>query len=204
MITLPELPYEVGALEPVFSEELVDLHYNHHHAMYVKNLNKLIKHTEYENTSLENIIRFAGNGAIFDNASQIWNHQFYWESMISKDKSNFEEESLIGKSITKQFGNIEKFKDKFSKAARELFGSGWVWLVDSNRELLIYTLENGENITRETKATPLLTIDVWEHAYLYQKQYFANRAAYVDAWWNVVNWNKVNERLGVVVPSGIA
>jgi len=187
--TLPRLPYGLNALEPNISAETLEFHYGKHHQAYVDNLNKLIIGTEYENMDLEEIIR-KSSGPIFNNAAQFYNHTFYFEGLTA-DKN--EASGDILKAINKNFGSFDEFKNQFSEKAKTLFGSGWVWLVkkqDGNLEII--QTKNADNPLQQN-LKPLLTIDVWEHAYYLDYQ--NKRPDYIQTFWQVANWEKINERL---------
>lgn len=185
---LPELPYAKDALTPYISAETIDFHYGKHHKTYVDNLNKLIQGTEFENSSLEDIIKRA-SGGIFNNGAQVWNHTFYWNCL--SPKGGGEPGGSIGDIINKTFGSFAQFKEKFSNAAVTLFGSGWAWLVkNSDGGITIEATSNANNPLRDGKK-PLLTCDVWEHAYYID--YRNARAKYVESFWNLVNWDFVNK-----------
>ncbi len=181
---LPPLPFEKNALEPHISAETLEYHYGKHHAAYVSNLNKLISRTEFESASLEDIIMKA-KGGIFNNAAQVWNHTFYWNS-LSPDGGG-EPKGALANAITKAFGSFGDFKEKFSASAAGNFGSGWTWLVkNANGEVEIANTSNAAN-PMTNRLTPLLTCDVWEHAYYID--YRNARPKYVEAFWNLVNWD---------------
>jgi superoxide dismutase, Fe-Mn family len=182
--TLPPLPYAMDALQPHISKETLEYHYGKHHQAYVTNLNKLIPGTEFENMSLEDIIRKA-QGGIFNNAAQVWNHTFFWNSM--SPQGGGKPRAQMAKAIDAKFGSFDAFKDKFSAAAVGQFGSGWAWLVKkSDGSVDIETTSNaGTPLTGANK--PLLTCDVWEHAYYID--YRNRRPDFVAAYWNVVNWD---------------
>ncbi|MFP4664909.1 MAG: superoxide dismutase [Bacteroidales bacterium] len=187
--TLPELPYELNALEPHISKRTMDFHYNKHHAGYVKKLNGHTEDTEYANMSLEDVIK-KSDGGVFNNAAQTWNHTFYWEG-FSPDGGG-KPTGEIADAINKRWGDFEKFKDDFSKKAATLFGSGWAWLVKTkDGKLDIIQGQNAENPMTEGH-TPLLTCDVWEHAYYLDRQ--NKRPEYIENFWEIVDWDKVNER----------
>jgi Fe-Mn family superoxide dismutase len=187
---LPELPYKKNALEPYISQETLEYHYGKHHNTYVKNLNKLVEGTNYEQQSLEEIMQQA-SGGIFNNAAQTWNHTFYWHCM--KPNGGGQPQGDLADAIVKYFGSFEKFKEQFSNTAIKRFGSGWAWLVkDKNGDLAIEDTLNAGNPLTEGK-TPLLTCDVWEHAYYID--YRNARPEYVDKFWNLVNWDFVTEQL---------
>jgi Fe-Mn family superoxide dismutase len=187
---LPDLPYAKDALDPHISAETIDYHYGKHHKAYVDNLNKLILGTEFENRPLEDIIKSA-NGGIFNNAAQAWNHTFYWNCL--SPKGGGDPAGDLANAITKQFGSFAQFKEKFTNAAVTLFGSGWAWLVkNSDGSLSVEAVSNaGTPLTQGKKA--LLTCDVWEHAYYID--YRNARAKYVEAFWNLVNWDFVTANL---------
>ena len=188
-IRMPPLPYGFDALEPYISEETLEFHYGKHHASYVEKLNKLVADSDFKGASLVQIIR-EGSGAIFNNGAQVWNHSFYWNCMKPNAKSPNGE---IADAIGAEFGSYEKFKQLFNESAINNFGSGWTWLVkDSKNSLKIVNTSNAANPLTENM-TPLLTCDVWEHAYYID--YRNARAKYLDAFWNIVNWDFVSEQL---------
>ena len=187
--TLPELPYPMDALEPHISKKTIEIHYGKHHQAYVNKINKLIEGTDFENASLEEIIKNA-NGGIFNNGAQVWNHSFYWNCM---KPGGGKPTPRILKMIENDFGSFEDFREKFSDAAASLFGSGWAWLVkNSENKLEIIQKSNAGNPMRDGY-TPLLTCDVWEHAYYLDKQ--NRRPAYIDDFWKVVDWEAAEARL---------
>ncbi len=185
----PKLPYADDALEPVISKETIGYHYGKHEKAYIDNLNKLIKGTEYEDEELEEIIAKA-KGSLFNNASQAWNHIFYFFT-FSPDGSR-EPKGKLRTAIERDFGSLEKFKKAFVDAGVGLFGSGWVWLsCDQKGKLFITQGANAENpIT--SGLTPLLTFDVWEHAYYLDYQ--NRRADALTKLWDIVDWDVVEER----------
>ena len=180
---LPQLPYERDALEPHISSETLDYHYGKHHQAYVNNLNKLVAGTAHENASLEAIVKDS-TGGMFNNAAQVWNHTFYWQSL--SPSGGGEPTGALAERIVADFGSVETFKQQFAAAAIGQFGSGWAWLVQrDDGSLAITTTSNAE--TPLTGAdTPLMTCDVWEHAYYVDRR--NDRGAYVNAFWNLVNW----------------
>jgi Fe-Mn family superoxide dismutase len=188
---LPELPYAKNALAPRISEETLEYHYGKHHATYVANLNKLIPGTEFENLSLEEIIKKA-SGGVFNNAAQVWNHTFYWNCL--SPHGGGEPKGKLGEEITRAFGSFAQFKEKMTNAAVTLFGSGWAWLVrNPDGTLAIEGTGNAATpMTSGKKA--LLTCDVWEHAYYID--YRNARANYVNAFWDLVNWDFAARQLG--------
>ncbi|HEC58941.1 hypothetical protein LCGC14_1113350 [marine sediment metagenome] len=183
---LPPLPYADDALEPTISAETISFHYGKHHQSYVTNLNNLVPGTEFENASLEEIIMKA-SGGIFNNAAQIWNHTFYWNGLTPNGKDAVSGD--LAAAIDKKFGSFEEFKSKFSTSAATNFGSGWTWLVkNADGSLDIVNTSNaGSPLT--SGQTPLLTCDVWEHAYYID--YRNARPKYVESFWGLVNWDFV-------------
>ena len=188
---LPELPYPKNALEPHISQETLAYHYGKHHQAYVNKLNGMIPGTEFENMSLEEII-LQSDGGVFNNAAQIWNHTFYWNSM--NPKGGGEPGGALGEAINKTFGTVDKFKEQFTEAAMTQFGSGWAWLVEEhNGDIAIVKTANAENpMTNNQK--PLLTCDVWEHAYYIDTR--NDRGKYVSNFWEVVNWEFAENNFG--------
>jgi len=187
---LPELPYAKDALAPNISAETLEYHYGKHHKTYVDNLNKLILGTEFENMNLEEIVKKA-SGGIFNNAAQIWNHTFYWNCL--SPKGGGEPSGAIANTIIENFWSFEQFKEKFTNAAVTLFGSGWTWLVkNQDGSLAIEATSNAGNPLKDGKK-PLLTCDVWEHAYYID--YRNVRAKYIEAFWKLVDWEFVARNL---------
>ena len=185
----PQLPHADNALEPVISAETISYHYGKHEKAYIDNLNRLIKGTQYEDAELEDIIEEA-DGALFNNASQAWNHIFYFFS-FSPDGSR-EPGGELRKAIDRDFGSFEAFKDAFVEAGVGLFGSGWVWLSrDNDGKLLITQGSNAANPLKDG-LTPLLTFYVWEHAYYID--YKNLRADYLKRLWDIVDWDVVESR----------
>jgi len=189
--TIAELPYEIDALAPHLSKETLEYHYGKHHQTYVNNLNKLVDGKPEAMKSLEEIIK-TSKGAIFNNAAQIWNHTFYWNGL--KPNGGGTPTGVVGEAISASFGNFEEFKTLFTNLAVGLFGSGWAWLVkDSDGTLGVEALSNAGNPLTNGQI-PLLTCDVWEHAYYID--YRNARAKYVESFWNLVNWDFVEKNLG--------
>ena len=183
---LPELPYAGDALAPHISAETIEYHYGKHHKAYVDNLNRLIPGTEFEKMSLEDIIK-KSSGGIFNNAAQLWNHTFYWNCL--SPRGGAEPSGELARAIAKSFGSFAKFKEQFTGAAVTQFGSGWAWLVKNpDGSLAVEATSNAGNPLKEGKK-PLLTCDVWEHAYYID--YRNARAKYVETFWNLVNWGFV-------------
>lgn len=187
--TLPELPYATNALEPYISARTMEFHHGKHHQAYVNNVNNLIQGTEFENADLETIIRRA-EGGIFNNGAQVYNHTFYFEQF-----SKFPELAPKGRlnaAIHVTFGSLDAFKEEFNKAATTIFGSGWAWLVkDATGKLSIRQTSNAGNPLRDG-FIPLLTIDVWEHAYYLDKQ--NQRPVYITDFWSILDWKVIEER----------
>lgn len=181
---LPALPYAMDALQPHISKETLEYHYGKHHQTYVTNLNNMIKGTEHENASLEDIIR-KSSGGIFNNAAQVWNHTFYWHCL--KPNGGGEPSGKLGDAIKAKFGSFDEFKKQFTQTCVGTFGSGWGWLVknaDGSVELM--STSNAQTPMTSGKVA-LLTCDVWEHAYYID--YRNKRPDYVAAFWNLVNWD---------------
>ncbi len=189
-IELPALPYARDALAPHISAETLDYHYGKHHQAYVTNLNNLIKGTENENLDLVSIVKKA-QGGVFNNAAQIWNHTFYWNSL--SPKGGGEPSGKLADAIAKSFGGFAQFKEEFSKTAVTTFGSGWAWLVQrADGSLGLVSTSNAATPITGTDR-PLLTCDVWEHAYYID--YRNARPKYVEAFWNLVNWEFAGSQL---------
>lgn len=186
---LPKLPYALDALEPNIDAVTVGIHHGKHHQAYVDNLNKLIPGTEFAEATLEQIIHKA-QGPIFNNAAQIWNHTFYWEGM--KPNGGGEPKGELRTAIEKAFSNFTGFKEQLSKMSVTQFGSGWGWLVKKKDGALAVVQTGNAATPLTTGDVPLLTCDVWEHAYYLKYQ--NRRADYVGSWWNVVNWDAVAAR----------
>ena len=187
---LPALPYEKNALEPHISAETLEYHYGKHHNAYVVNLNNLLKGSEFEGLSLEAIIK-ASSGGIFNNAAQVWNHTFYWHCL--SPQGGGEPQCKLAAAINQAFGSFTAFREQFSDAAVKNFGAGWTWLVKKpDGSLAIVNTSNAATpLTGEDK--PLLTVDVWEHAYYID--YRNARPAYLENFWALVNWAFVEENL---------
>jgi len=192
--TLPALPYAFDALEPHIDSQTMQIHHGKHHQAYVDNLNKAIAGTPNENKSLEELVANAGkiSPAVRNNGGGHWNHSFFWES-LSKNAGGSPSGKLAD-AINSTFGSFDAFKEKFNNAGMTRFGSGWAWLINNSGKLEISSTPNQDNPlmdVAEVKGTPILGIDVWEHAYYLKYQNV--RADYVKAWWNVVNWDHVAE-----------
>ncbi len=183
---LPALPYAKDALAPTISAETIDFHYGKHHNTYVVNLNKMVEGTEFASMSLEEVIQ-KSEGGMFNNAAQIWNHTFYWNCLSPSETAP---SSDLAAAIDAAFGSMEAFQEKFNASAAGNFGSGWTWLVKNSKgELEIVNTSNAGCPLTESY-TPLLTIDVWEHAYYID--YRNARPAYLTAMWKIINWDFVS------------
>lgn len=187
---LPPLPYAMDALEPFISKRTLEFHYGKHHQAYVNNLNNLVPGTEFEGKSLEDIIRTSAGG-VFNNGAQVWNHTFYWNCLAPN--AGGAPTGTVEDAIVESFGSFESFKDQFSKAAATLFGSGWAWLVKTPAGKLEIIQESNAGNPLTNGHTPLLTCDVWEHAYYLDKQ--NRRPDYISDFWNLVNWNVVKDKI---------
>jgi len=188
---LPALPYATDALQPHISKETIEFHYGKHHAAYVANLNALVKGTEFERSGLEDIVR-KSSGAIFNNAAQVWNHTFYWNSLSPKGGGR--PTGHLDAAMRAKWGSFDGFREAFARSAAGNFGSGWTWLVkkpDGSLDI-VNTSNAATPLTGADK--PLLTCDVWEHAYYID--YRNRRADYIGAYWNVVNWQFASKNLG--------
>ena len=195
MIELPKLPYKKDALEPHISQRTIEFHYGQHHAAYVKNLNNLIEGSEFETMKLEDIIKNS-KGSVFNNAAQVWNHTFYWHCMAPPEEDSMPK-ALLLKYIERDFESLENFKNQFIRQAATLFGSGWLWLVaDKDGTLSLLQTSNAETPLTHEGLTPLLTCDVWEHAYYLDQQ--NQRLAYLDEFWKIINWRFVEKRLSEI------
>ena len=183
---LPSLSYEMNALEPHISKETLEFHYGKHHQTYVTNLNNLIKGTEFAEMSLEDIIK-KSSGGIFNNAAQVWNHSFYWNCL--SPNGGGEPTGALADAINSKFGSFEKFKEEFSKTAITTFGSGWGWLVKEADGSIALASTSNAATPMTSGQTALLTCDVWEHAYYID--YRNARPKYLEAFWNLVNWDFV-------------
>jgi Fe-Mn family superoxide dismutase len=186
--TLPELPYAKDALVPHLSVETLEFHHGKHHNAYVTNLNNLVPGTEFEGKSLEDIIK-TSSGGIFNNAAQIWNHTFYWHSL--SPKGGGAPTGKVGEAINKTWGSFDKFKEEFNKMAVGNFGSSWTWLVKkADGSLAIVNTSNAGTPITEKGVTPLITVDLWEHAYYID--YRNLRPKYLEGFWSLVNWDFAN------------
>ena len=184
---LPPLPYAMDALEPHISRETLEFHHGKHHKTYVDNLNKIAStNPSVAEQTLDELLKSAPNGPVFNNAAQIWNHTFYWNSLSPNGGGR--PTGALAAQIDRDFGSFDAFKEKFSAAAAGHFGSGWAWLVKSDDgKLKIVDTHDAGNPIRDGTGKPLLTIDVWEHSYYIS--YRNARPKYIEAFWNVVNWD---------------
>ena len=190
--TLPVLPYPTNALEPVISQETIINHHGKHFAAYVANLNKLVPGSEYEGLLVEEIVRQAADGPIYNNAGQVFNHRLYFEQFIPMSQYKVPKKRLTD-AINYHFGSMEAFKRQMTEAAMSVFGSGWVWLaVNMEGRLQIVTVAGGGNPWRHGMI-PLLGIDCWEHSWYLD--YAFDKAAHYNALWNIINWDVVEGRL---------
>lgn len=193
--TLAPLPYASNSLEPYFDQQTMEIHHDKHHQAYVTNLNNAIAGTPNESKSLEELVAAAGSisPAVRNNAGGHWNHGFFWDQL--KVNNGAAPSGKLAAAIDSDLGGFDKLKEEFKKAATGRFGSGWAWLIVKDGKLAISSTPNQDNPlmdVAETKGTPVLGLDVWEHAYYLKYQ--NKRPDYIDAFWNVVNWDVVNSR----------
>ena len=196
---LPALPYGYDALEPYVDKMTMEIHHTKHHNGYVNNLNAAVEGTDLAGKSLEEILKNVSKHpvAVRNNGGGHWNHSLFWT--IMKKGGGGQPEGDLAKAVNDTFGSFDKFKDQFSKAAATRFGSGWAWLVVQNGKLAIGSTPNQDNPLMdlsELKGTPILGLDVWEHAYYLKYQ--NRRPEYIENWWNVVNWEEVAKRFSKV------
>ncbi|HAD49511.1 MAG: superoxide dismutase [Fe] [Idiomarina sp.] len=186
---LPALPYEKNALEPHISAETLEYHYGKHHATYVSKLNDAVKGTDLESKSLEDIIK-SEKGGLFNNAAQVWNHTFYWNCLAPNGGGA--PTGAVADAINSKWGSFEKFQEEFNASAAGNFGSGWTWLVKkADGSVEIMNTDDADTPVAHDGVTPLLTVDVWEHAYYID--YRNSRPNYLEAFWKLVNWEFVNK-----------
>jgi Fe-Mn family superoxide dismutase len=193
--TLSPLPYASNALEPFFDQATMEIHHDKHHQAYITNLNNAIAGTPNESKTIEELVAAAGSisPAVRNNGGGHWNHSFFWEQL--KLNEGGLPTGKVGEAITAELGGFDKLKEEFKKAATTRFGSGWAWLIVQDGKLVVTSTPNQDNPlmdVAEVKGTPILGLDVWEHAYYLKYQ--NKRPDFVDAFWNVVDWDKVNER----------
>lgn len=187
---LPPLPFAMDALEPFISRETLEYHYGKHHQAYVNNLNNLVPGTQFETATLEEIIK-TSSGGVFNNGAQVWNHSFYWNCLAPN--AGGEPKGTMQDAIVESFGSFANFKEQFTKAAATLFGAGWAWLVKTDDGKLEIVQESNAGNPLTSGKTPLLTCDVWEHAYYLDKQ--NRRPDYIADFWNLVNWDAVQNKI---------
>jgi Fe-Mn family superoxide dismutase len=192
--TLPALPYANNALEPHFDAQTMEIHHDKHHAAYVNNLNNAVVGTDADGKTIEEIVAHAGKygNVVRNNGGGHWNHTMFW-SWLSPTGGG-EPTGALADAIKKDFGSFDKFKEEFVKAATTRFGSGWAWLIKQDGKLVVTSTANQDNPlmdVAEVKGTPILGLDVWEHAYYLKYQ--NKRPDYISAFWNLVNWDKVSE-----------
>ncbi|MET0380183.1 MAG: Fe-Mn family superoxide dismutase [Spongiibacteraceae bacterium] len=186
---LPALPYSQDALAPHISAETLDFHHGKHHKAYVDKLNTLVPGTEYEGKSLEDVIKAAPAGPVFNNAAQIWNHTFYWHCL--SPNGGGAPTGKVGEAITQAFGSFDKFKEAFTNSAINNFGSSWTWLVKkADGTVAIVNTSNAGTPLTDASVVPLLTLDLWEHAYYVD--YRNARPKYIEAFWSLINWEFAN------------
>jgi Fe-Mn family superoxide dismutase len=187
-IELPALPYAMDALAPHISQETLEFHYGKHHQTYVTKLNGLLPGSEFEGKSLEEIVK-SSSGGVFNNAAQIWNHTFYWNCL--SPNGGGEATGAVAEAINAAFGSFDKFKEEFTNSAINNFGSSWTWLVkNADGSVAIVNTSNAATPLTDDSVTPILTVDLWEHAYYID--YRNARPAYMGAFWSLVNWDFVN------------
>ena len=189
--TLPALPYGMDALQPHISKETLEFHYGKHHQTYVTNLNNLIKGTEFENSSLDEIVK-KSSGGVFNNAAQIWNHTFYWNSL--SPKGGGKPTGALASAIDAKWGSFDAFKEAFTKSAVANFGSSWTWLVKKADGSLGIVNTSNAATPLTTTDRPLITCDLWEHAYYID--YRNRRPDYLGAFWSLVNWDFAAKNFG--------
>ena len=189
IFTLPPLPYAMDALEPAMSQETIEYHYGRHLQTYIDNLNRLTEETQYSGLSLEELI-LTTTGPVFNNAAQVWNHTFFFNTLTPDP---VEMPAELEFAITRDFGSVEEFKVKFKKAATDIFGSGWSWLAQDDAGTLHIIQESNAGNPMRAGYKPLMTIDVWEHAYYID--YRNRRAEFIEKCWGLINWQKVAQRM---------
>lgn len=189
IFALPKLPYELTALQPYISAKTLEFHYGKHHQAYVNNLNNLVQGTRFENSDLETIVK-ESDGAIYNNAAQVWNHSFYFDSL--GPQSSYSPDGKFAEAIKDSFGSMADLKEAIIKAGVSLFGSGWVWLVKNPQGSLEILQEGNAGNPMRKGLEPVLTCDVWEHAYYLDYQ--NRRLDHINALWNVIDWQKIEKR----------
>lgn len=186
---LPKLPYELNALEPHISKQTLEFHYGKHHQAYVTNLNNLVPGTKFENASLETIVK-ESDGGIFNNGAQVWNHTFYFLQFSQNGPRT--PQGKLAAAINAKYGSFDAFKEEFTKAGATLFGAGWAWLSKDASGNLVITQESNAGNPLRSGLTPIMTCDVWEHAYYLDTQ--NKRPDYLKNFWEILDWNKIGER----------
>jgi Fe-Mn family superoxide dismutase len=195
---LPQLPFEMNALEPFISEKTIGYHHKKHHQAHISNLNTLIRGTQFENKDVETIIKVA-DGPIFNNASLAWNHEFYFSGLRPGDHNILK--GPFKDIIKASFGSVRFFKESFARSAASLLGSGWIWLILNPKGLMEILQESSAGNPLRRGLIPLLNCDMWEHAYYLDYQ--NRRSDYVEAFWNVVNWDMIEKRYRAAISPGI-
>ena len=189
LFKLKDLPFEPGALVPCISRETIDFHYGKHHLGFVNKLNSLVEDTEFTQKTILELTQQA-QGSIFNNAAQIWNHDFYWQSLSARAEDH-SLNPLLQAAVQRDFGSLEQLIEVFNAKATSLFGSGWVWLIKQAGRLSVVATGNADTPVKDQAVTPLLVCDLWEHAYYID--YRNDRAAYLDNFWQIVNWRSVGD-----------
>lgn len=188
---LIKLPYKHNELEPFISKETMEFHYNRHYNNYINKLNELIKNTKFENKSIKYIIQNS-TGELFNNAAQVWNHEFYWKCLNPKKEFSLQEKT--NRLIKKKYKSIENFKNKFINSALKNFGSGWTWLIKKYDSIEIINTKNANNpISKKCKLKILLVVDIWEHAYYIDYRNMRNK--YLENFWEIINWDFFEKNL---------
>jgi Fe-Mn family superoxide dismutase len=189
IFTLPPLPYATNALEPTMSQQTIEYHYGKHLQTYIDNLNRLTEDTPYSGYTLEHLI-LTTTGPVFNNAAQVWNHTFFFDTLTPEPTKM---PSELEFALTRDFGSVEEFKARFKKAATDIFGSGWAWLAQDNAGTLHIIQESNAGNPMRAGYKPLMTIDVWEHAYYID--YRNRRSEFIEKCWDLINWKKVAKRM---------
>ncbi|KAI8848673.1 iron-containing superoxide dismutase [Chytridium lagenaria] len=198
VFALSPLPYALNALAPLISAETLDFHYNKHHAGYITKLNSIVEGTSLKSLSLEQILRKDRStlpAGVYNSAAQAWNHSFYWKSLTTPTESAKGPSPRLKSLIERSFGSEQNFRKQFSDVAAGHFGSGWAWLVQDNSSGLLKVTDSHDAVSAysDTTVTPVLTCDVWEHAYYID--FRNNRAKYIDTWWKLVNWKFAEDNI---------
>lgn len=196
MFTLKPLPYDIDALEPHMSKETLEYHYGRHHRGYVDKLNSAIEGSRLEEFTLEKIVRDASDEGIFRNAAQAWNHEFFWHCLDPQGSG--EPSGRLADALTASFGSFGDFREQFTNTASDIFGSGWAWLIKSKDDHLQIVATSNADTPLTRAATPLLTCDMWEHAYYVDHR--NDRSTYLDAFWRLVNWKFVSQNFETSKP----